>query len=69
MKKRLLSIHIERVSRLSHKVKAIRPTVVHLDPEGYNRVVEYASSTEKTKSVGIDRMREIMQHHRSRLNK
>ncbi|KZE65121.1 hypothetical protein AV545_04145 [Paenibacillus jamilae] len=57
-----------------HKEKEIRPTVVHLDPEGYNRVVEYATSTEKTKSVGMDRMREMMHHHRintkeSRLNK
>ncbi|MDR6779393.1 hypothetical protein J2W98_003673 [Paenibacillus peoriae] len=47
------------------KVKTIRPTVVHLDTEGYYRFVEYASSTEKTKSVGMDRMREMMQQHKS----
>ncbi|MDP9675224.1 hypothetical protein J2W97_001207 [Paenibacillus jamilae] len=47
------------------KVKTIRPTVARLDPEGYNRVVEYASSTEKTKSVGMDRMREMMKQHKS----
>ncbi|MEC4565385.1 hypothetical protein L8C07_05460 [Paenibacillus sp. CMAA1739] len=49
---------------MSHKVKAIRPTIVRLEPEGYNKVVEYASSTEKTESMGMDRMREMMQQHK-----
>ncbi len=45
------------------KIKEIRPTVVQLDFESYNEFIDYASSTEKIKSVGMDRMREMMKEH------
>ncbi|MBE7896221.1 hypothetical protein G7L40_20035 [Paenibacillus polymyxa] len=48
------------------KIKEIRPTVAQLDFKSYNEFIDYASSTEKTKSVGMDRMREMMQQHKSK---
>ncbi|SUA70312.1 Uncharacterised protein [Paenibacillus polymyxa] len=59
--------YIERRTKLKEvKIKEIRPTVAQLDFKSYNEFIDYASSTEKTKSVGMDRMREMMQQHKSK---
>ncbi|QNR65489.1 hypothetical protein IAQ67_16515 [Paenibacillus peoriae] len=50
---------------MKQKVKPIRPTVVNLATDDYDEFNRYAKSTEKTKSVGMDRMREMMKQHKS----
>ncbi len=44
-------------------VKAIRPTLTYLEPDKYDEFNQYATSTEITKSVGMNRMRKMMREH------
>lgn len=46
-------------------IKPIRPTHLEFDSkEELQQFINYATSKEKTKNPGLDRMRELMKNHR-----